>query len=188
MFLSAYQVGLVLLVLVLGNEWPRAETFDGTNPAQRLEITTEAKGYGLHWADQEESLGGTITPQRLAEGQPFEVALTIGVIDGAAYLGPVTISLRPTEGLGLQQSQTVARGSGQTWRATFTPKTTGEHVLEVAWRTTSLKQTRGLLTVEDALVGTWLARVLTAMVILTAISAGVWQVFRKPPARASDTP
>jgi hypothetical protein len=98
------------------------------------------------------------------------------------------MSLRKTGALGQQQSQTVSRGAGKTWQATFTPTESGEFVLEIAWRTTGLKQTRGLLTVEPAPVAAWLGKLFAAMVILAAISLGVWQVFRKPAARASDTP
>ncbi len=186
MFLSVYHASLLLLVL--GNEWPTAETFDGTNPAQRLEISVEPTTYGLDWADPEDRLQGTISPLKLVEGRPFTVSVTVGVIEGASFLGPVTMSLRPTEAMGQQQSQTVSRGAGQTWNATFTPKDSGEHVLEIAWRTTRLKQTRGLLNVDDAPVAAWFGRLLAGVVILAAISAGVWQVFRKPSARASDTP
>ncbi len=171
----------------LANEWPTADTFDGTNPEQKLDLAVDASGYSMRWADTEDHLAGTITPQHLVAGQPITVSVRVSVIDGASFIGPVTVSLRKAEALGTQQSLTVARGAGQTWNATLTPTEGGEHVLEVAWRTTRLKQTRGLLTVEPAPVAAWVGRVVGAMVILAAISLGVWQVFRKPAARASDT-
>ncbi len=177
----------LFVALTLLGEWPVADTFDGTNPSQKLDLVVDASGYSLRWADTEDHLAGTITPQHLVAGEPLTVAVRVGVIEGASFIGPVTFSLRKTEALGAQQSITVSRGAGQTWSATLTPAESGEHVIEVAWRTTGVKQTRGLLTVEPAPVATWVGRVLGAMVILAAISLGVWQVFRKPVARASDT-
>ena len=177
----------VVLSLVAG-DWPKADTFDGTNPSQRLDVVVEPHGYSMRWADTEDTLGGTITPQHLVAGEPFTVSLAVGVIDGASFIGPVTMSLRKTGSVGEQQSQTVSRGAGKTWNATFTPPEGGEFVLEIAWRTTTLKQTRGIVTVEAAPMAAWIGKLLAAMVILAAISLGVWQVFRKPAARASDTP
>lgn len=180
-------ISVICLVLVLANDWPRADTFDGTNPEQKLDLVVGAGGYSMRWADTEDHLAGTIMPQNLVAGEPITLSVKVSAIEGASFIGPVTFSLRKTEAMGTQQSLTVARGVGQTWNATLTPTEGGEHVLEVAWRSTRLKQTRGLLTVEAAPVAPWVGRLIGAMVILAAISLGVWQVFRKPSARASDT-
>ncbi len=182
---------VLMMLLVLG-DWPKAETFDGTNPQQRLDIQTEPSGYSVHWVDEEDRLDATITPQRLQQGKPFDMTLNIGVIEGAAFTGPVTVSIRPLaspdeeERPGPQQSTTVTFNKDRTWKATITPEQSGEHVIEVAWRTTSFKQARGLLTIEESAFNPSTGRALAALAILAALGIGLWQVFRKPPARASD--
>ena len=48
----------------------------------------------LAWSDTEERLQGAIQPDQPVEGQPFKVLLNVGSFQGAAFEGPLTITLR----------------------------------------------------------------------------------------------
>jgi hypothetical protein len=104
----------------------------------------------LAWSDTEERLQGSIHPAVPREGEPLQVTIQLGSFQGAAFEGPITLTLRE-EGNIHGKTLTVPRGERH-WQATFIPETTGLHRLDVSFRTTHYKALHAAFRVEDSRV------------------------------------
>lgn len=136
----------------------------------------EGVGHGrLQWRDAEDVVRGTVTPWPVRVGEPFTVSLVVSTVQGADFEGPVTIALRPLDELGGTASQTVKRSEGEkAWLATFTPTEEAPHRLEISFRTTHLKVTRGVVPVATGRLPKWLGWALGGGLIALSVTIGAW--------------
>jgi len=109
----------------------------------------------LAWSDTEERLQGSIHPAVPRVGEPLQVVIQLGSFQGAAFEGPITLTLRE-EGNIHGKTVTVSRGERH-WEATFIPETTGLHRLDVSFRTTRYKALHAAFQVESSRVPRLLA-------------------------------
>ena len=107
--------------------------------ADRITVERRNRVLELAWSDTEERLQGSLQPEMPLVGEPLKVFLNVGSFDGAAFEGPLTITLREA-GVAHGQAQTVKKQPGAVnWRAEFTPERAGPYQLDVSFRTTHLK-------------------------------------------------
>jgi hypothetical protein len=109
----------------------------------------------LAWSDTEERLQGSLHPAVPRVGEPLQVVIQLGSFQGAAFEGPITLTLRE-EGRIHGKTVTVSRGERH-WQATFIPETTGIHRLDVSFRTTRYKALHAAFHVESSRVPRMLA-------------------------------
>jgi hypothetical protein len=152
----------------------------GENDLTRLRLEERQGHAEVHWADAEDVVRGTLTPFPIRAGTPFTVSLVVGTVQGEDFGGPVTIALRPLAELGGAESATVARRPGErAWVHVFTPDQDGAHRLEISFRTTHLKVTRGVIPVAEAKLPRWLLYAIGGGLIAASVSIGVWLTFRR---------
>ncbi|MEW5739149.1 MAG: hypothetical protein AB1938_09500 [Myxococcota bacterium] len=152
----------------------------GENPLTRLKVQERQGHAEFHWADAEDVVRGTLTPFPIRAGVPFTVSLVVGTVQGDDFTGPVTIAIRPLAEMGGGDAVTISRRAGEkAWVHTFTPTSHGEHRLEVSFRTTHLKVTRGILPVAEARLPRWLLWAIGGGLIAASVSVGVWLTFRR---------
>ena len=159
----------------------------GADPTP-LTLEPSKGALAISWADAEDRVQGSLSPEFPAAGQPMKVSVHVGSFEGAEFTGPVTMTLKPAGQLGGGESATIARQPGEkTWVMTFTPAEGGEHVLELSFRTTHLKVARGSVLVRDAGLPPWFSTVFGVALIGLALGLGLFVLFRKPPARDAST-
>ncbi|QRO00576.1 hypothetical protein JRI60_16825 [Archangium violaceum] len=107
------------------------------DPTDRIDVSPANELMELTWSDTEERLQGSIRPAYPREGQPLHVSLHVGSFEGDAFEGPLVLTLREA-GATHGQTVTVKRGE-RDWQATFTPDSSGPHLLDVGFRTTRHK-------------------------------------------------
>ncbi len=171
-----------VVLLALGGDWPKAQAMDGTNPTQVLTVELQEHGYRVAWGDEEERLSGVISARPLREGEAFTFSVKVNARAGDEFNGPVTLSLRSARSLetgGAQQSVTVKPNASHVWAAVFTPNEGGPHVLEVAFRSTHLKQARAELPVERAPMPKWVAAGIAFFVLTVIVSIAGRRVFER---------
>lgn len=131
----------------------------------------------LSWSDTEERLQGAIQPDPPTEGQPLKVLLNVGSFEGAAFEGPLTITLREA-GATHGQVRTVKKGAVN-WVATFTPERAGPHLLDVSFRTTRLKVLHASLEVVSPPVPRFVLWAMVGLTALLALGYGLRSLLRK---------
>lgn len=131
----------------------------------------------LSWSDTEERLQGAIQPDPPTEGQPFKVLLNVGSFEGAAFEGPLTITLREA-GTPHGQVQTVKKGAVN-WLATFTPESSGSYQLDVSFRTTRLKVLHANVEVAPSPVPRFVLWATVGLTALIALGYGLRSLLRK---------
>jgi hypothetical protein len=131
----------------------------------------------LSWSDTEERLQGAVQPDLPIEGQPFKVLLNVGSFEGAAFEGPLTITLREA-GATHGQVQTVKKGAVN-WIATFTPESAGPHQLDVSFRTTRLKVLHLNIEVAPSPVPRFVLWGMVGLTALIALGYGLRSLLRK---------
>lgn len=131
----------------------------------------------LSWSDTEERLQGAIQPDQPVEGQPLKVLLNVGSFEGAAFEGPLTITLREA-GATHGQVQTVKKGAIN-WVATFTPERAGAYQIDVSFRTTRLKVLHANLEVASSPVPHFVLWAMVGLTALVALGYGLWSLLRK---------
>jgi hypothetical protein len=152
----------------------------GQSEATSLKLDVVPEGLNLSWNDTEDLVKGSLTPPQLREGEPATLTVNVASYQGAAFDGPVTLSLRPLEALGGADAQTISRRKGdKLWVATFVPHTTGPHRLEVSFRTTRFKVARAQVTVGGGRLPQWLLFALGGGLIVVAVALGAWLVLRR---------
>lgn len=157
--------------------WLAATAARGSQaPLDQIEVTPRADVLELSWSDAEERLQGSVSPATPREGQPLQVSLQVNRFEGAAYDGPVTLTLRET-GATHGQSVTVERGPRH-WQATFTPENPGPHLLDVSFRTTRFKVVHAPLQVEGSLVPRLLGWAVLGLGTLALIGYSVRNLLR----------
>jgi hypothetical protein len=147
----------------------------GENALTALTVNERQGSADLQWHDAEDVVRGTITPFPVRAGAPFTVSVFIGPIQGEAFTGPVTLSVRPLAALGGTDAVTVQPKPGErAWVHAFTADAQGPHRVELAFRTTHLKVVRGELEVHEAPLPRWLSYAVGGGLIAVAITIGVW--------------
>ncbi len=131
----------------------------------------------LTWSDTEDRLQGAIQPDPPLAGQPFKVLLNVGSYQGAAFDGPLTITLREA-GATHGQVQTVKKGAVN-WFATFTPEKEGAYQLDVSFRTTRLKVLHANFEVAPSPVPRVVLWAMVGLTALIALGYGVRSLLRK---------
>ncbi len=91
----------------------------------------------LSWSDAEERLQGALQPDPPRAGEPLKVLLNVGSFEGAAFEGPLTLTLREA-GATHGEVKTVTKGAVN-WHAEFIPERAGPYRLDVSFRTTRHK-------------------------------------------------
>jgi hypothetical protein len=138
--LSPPLLPLLLLPLLL-SPWLAPPALAGPPPGRErwdaIEVSPHDEVWGLTWSDTEERLQGSLRPVPPRQGQPLHVSLDVGSFEGAPFEGPLILTLREA-GATHGQSLTVKRGEHH-WEATFTPESSGPHLLDVSFRTTRTK-------------------------------------------------
>lgn len=131
----------------------------------------------LTWNDTEESLKGVIFPVKPVEGEAVRVTVRVGSFQGAAFKGPVTLSVHP-EGEAGANAVTVAPVDGS-WTASFVPVKPGPHVLDVSFRTTRLKALHARFDVSPGRLPRAVAWIFIGGLVVLALGAGVWRIVRR---------
>ncbi len=142
-----------------------------------MEVRPHEGQFQLTWRDAEDVLEGAVLPSRLEVGQPVTVSVRIRTFEGAAFEGPVTVTLRAA---GEQHGPSVVvNREGERWLAQLTPEVAGPHVLSVGWRTSRHKVVHGDVVVYPAPLPRALLWGLTALLILVVVGVGAARVLRR---------
>ena len=153
-------------------------------PPDRIRVEKRNAVLELSWSDTEERLQGSIQPDSPREGDPLKVQVNVGSFDGAAFDGPVTLTLREA-GSQYGQVVTVKREKGAVnWRAEFTPQATGVHQLDVSFRTTHNKVLHADIEVLPSLVPRYFLWAIVGLAALMGMGYGVRNLLRKEPPSA----
>jgi len=137
---------LACLLLATGATGQPLET--PGQPPDLVKIHPQEESLELSWSDTEDRLQGSVRPLVPHTGEPLHVILHVGSFEGAEFNGPLTLSLRE-KGATHATSVTVTR-DGRYWRASFTPESSGPHVLDMSFRTTRHKLLHASLQVEPS--------------------------------------
>jgi len=164
------------LSLLAGATASAAEPLPWQGP-DRIAVQRRNNVLELSWSDTEDRLQGAIQPDQPVEGQPLKVLLNVGSFEGAAFEGPLTITLREA-GATHGQVQTVKKGAVN-WVATFTPDTDGPYQLDVSFRTTRLKVLHASLAVATSPVPRFVLWAMVGLTALMALAYGVRSLLRK---------
>lgn len=170
MFLAAY-------LAVVSAQLPPPNVRAGENRLTQLEFKNNPQGLTWDWSDAEETLRGTVTPQRLKAGKPIVISAVLEAVSGEEVMSPVTFSIRRSEAMGSADTKTVPRGETRVWTTSFTPTEPGEYKLEISWRTTHHKVVRGVFTVNDSGLPEWLNWLVGGGAIAIALGVGLWVLF-----------
>jgi hypothetical protein len=149
------------------------------NPPPMDRITVQPRGnvQELSWSDMEERLQGSIQPDKPIEGQPLKILLNVGSFEGAAFAGPITVTLREA-GSTHGQTQTVKKGEVN-WHAEFIPERAGAYQLDVSFRTTHLKVLHADISVATSPVPRFVLWAMVGLAAMVALGYGLRSVLRK---------
>jgi hypothetical protein len=162
-------------------------------PADRILVNKREHVLELSWSDTEERLQGNIQPDIPLNGEPFQVLLNVGSFQGAAFEGPLTVTLREA-GVTHGQTVTVKRPPGAVnWRAEFTAQEAGHYQLDVSFRTTRLKVIHAEFDVGTRPVPRPVLWVMVGLLVTVSVGYGIRLVVKKdppaaPPASAPQKP
>src|SRR5262245_12758665 len=121
MFLAAY-------LTVATAQFPPADVRAGENKLTQLEFKNNPQGLTWDWSDAEETLRGTVRPERLKAGKPITISAVVESRSGEEIMSPVTFSIRPANAMGSADTKTVPREKDQrSWTTTFTPTEAGDY-------------------------------------------------------------
>jgi hypothetical protein len=149
------------------------------NLPDRINVERRNDVLELAWMDTEDRLQGSITPDTPREGVPLKVTLHVGSFDGAAFDGPITLTLREA-GAKHGQTVTVQREKGAVnWRAEFTPESTGPYQLDVSFRTTRLKVLHADYDVSSRPVPRFILWAIVVVAGIVAVGYGIRSLVRK---------
>lgn len=146
-------------------------------PSNQVAVESSQGALELAWSDYEERLRGVITPNPPLAGQPLQVSVHVGSYEGAAFEGPVTLTLRK-EGSTLGQTQTVRRGEVN-WTAEFTPESPGPHQLTVTFHTSRLKMVHAKFPVAPSPIPRVILWSFLGLLAVGAVSFGVRNLLRE---------
>jgi hypothetical protein len=145
--------------------------------SDRIIVEQRTNVLELSWSDTEERLQGAIQPDPPIAGQPLQVLLNVGSFEGAAFEGPLTITLREA-GATHGQVQTVKKGAVN-WVATFTPERAGPYLLDVSFRTTRLKVLHASLQVSPSPVPRAVLWAMVGLAALVTLGYGLRSLLRR---------
>lgn len=192
MFASVY------LTFLLSQVAPE-EALVALGPTNRLKVNDSGEVLELAWADAEHRLRGSLSTSAPRVDEPLHVSVSVGTIDGPAFDGPITLTLRPVqelldktkalrieslEGLDPGQVATVTRGEGDLWTHTFVPRADGPHVLQISFRGGRQKNVATILRVNPGRLPPWLPIAFGGTLLAIALAVGVFMVFRGERGRA----
>jgi hypothetical protein len=145
----------------------------------------------MGWADYEDRVKGSLSPQPPRAGQPLQVQVHVGSYYGEPFDGPVTLTLRE-EGSTHGQTVTVRRGEAN-WTTEFTPENSGPHQLDISFRTTHLKVLHARIEVAPSPIPRFILWSLLGVVGVAAVTFGVRSLLREaepmpPPPLEADVP
>lgn len=146
-------------------------------PTDRITVNPRNDVLELSWADTEERLQGAIQPDVPRQGQPLKVLLNVGSFEGAAFEGPITLTLRE-QGATHGQSQTLKKGEVN-WHAEFTPEREGRYQLDVSFRTTRLKVLHADFSVSSRPVPRFILWAMVGLIGTMVVGLGIRSVVRK---------
>lgn len=166
-------------LLVLSQPVPEGFVPHNTAEQMRFNLKLEGEGWSFDWADQEDRVRGTVTPPELAAGSPLQVSIAVGAFASGDFDGPVTVTLEHLDG-SWRELSTVhpAPMVPRVWNATFTPPASGQHRLEISFRSTRVKSISAPLEVGMGRVSTPLALGLASALVLAFVAVGLLQLFR----------
>lgn len=155
------------------------EHVTSVNQLDRINVDRRNGVLELAWMDTEERLQGSVTPDTPREDVPLKVTLHVGSFDGAAFDGPITLTLREA-GAKHGQTVTVTREKGAVnWRAEFTPETTGPYQLDVGFRTTRLKALHADFDVTSRPIPRFLLWAIVGVAGIVAVGFGIRSLVRR---------
>jgi hypothetical protein len=158
----------ILSLLTQLGESPKA-------PPQDLITAVKSGEQGtLTWEDAEDKVTGSFSPWAIEAGKSLDVVVRVGAMQGAAFEGPVTLTLKPQGAQGGGDTQTVKMTEkAKAWAASLKTTEAGPYWLEIAWASTHHKVVRAEVAVQEPALPRWPWYVILGLAGAAALAMGV---------------